>query len=138
MFMALGVAIIIGIIVLGVLLVVALGGFGASASRRETALDPRIETLRYHVPAGQDPTVLVAALSKDGYVAAEELVAGEEYIGVACPAGRDRERAHVRAIIASTHRTTLEEGKNDFEPGRVVFEDEMPENRENTSNGGQP
>jgi len=130
--MALGVAIVIGIIVLGVLLVIALGGLGASAGRRKTVLDPREEQLRYHVPVGQDAAVLVAALKKDGYEAVGDLVEGREYIEIACPAGRDRERAHVRAIIANTHRTSLESGRNEFDPGRVVFEDE---NRE--SAGGQ-
>lgn len=130
--MALGVAIVIGIIVLGVLLVIALGGLGASASRRKTVLDPREEHLRYHVPVGQDAAVLVAALKKDGYEAAGDLVEGREYIEVACPAGRDRERAHVRAIIANTHRTSFYGSRDEFEPGPVVFEDE---NRE--SAGGQ-
>jgi hypothetical protein len=130
--MALGVAIVIGIIVLGVLLVLARGRLGASAGRHKSGPEPHIENLRYLVPLGQDAAVLIAALKKDGYVAVGDLAEGREYIEVACPAGRDRERARVRAIIADTHRTSLEIGRNEFDPGRVVFEDENSE-----SAGGQ-
>jgi hypothetical protein len=65
--------------------------------------------------------VLVAALSKDGYTAVADRTA-QPMLSIDVPQGRDRERAHVRAIIANVGGTTFEGGPVETE--EVTFEDE--------------
>jgi hypothetical protein len=100
---------------------VGAGKAGKVAEQQDTT-DPRVETLRYRIPDAQDPTVLISALEQEGYTADLDDVRAEKYLVVACPAGRDRERAHVRSLIDGKDKTSLE--GPEFNPGKVVFEDE--------------
>jgi hypothetical protein len=93
-----------------------------AAEAQGAPTDPRMETLRYHVPDAQDPTVLISALDRAGYTADLDDVAGEKHLVIACPAGRDRERARVRSVLGDSDRTSLE--GPEFNPGKVTFEDE--------------
>jgi hypothetical protein len=67
-------------------------------------------TLEYAVPAGQDPTVILAALTRSGYTATVDPRRAHQHVLVACPAGADRERARVRATIESASVTAPEDG----------------------------
>jgi hypothetical protein len=58
-----------------------------------------IDALRYRLPAGQDPAAVIAALTHEGYTAVRDDHHDGADILVVCPAGVDRERAHVRAVI---------------------------------------
>ena len=79
-------------------------------------------TLDYRVPDGQDPTTVVVALGRDGFQATAD-PRDTQLVHVACPAGPDRERARVRAVIASVHTTGIDSGAP-FVPGDVRFDDE--------------
>jgi hypothetical protein len=112
--------------VIAVIVVVAMGGRGSKLARdrevdRILVDKGRVETLEYVVPTGQDPAAVVAALQREGYNAVRKADQGEELVLVPCPAGQDRERAHVRAIISGT-TTTIEDGAPIEE--RVHFQDE--------------
>lgn len=124
--MGIVVASVVGILVIAVVAYIAFIVLGARASaaadQSDPAEAPRTEVLRYDVPDGQDPVVVVSALRKAGYDPATDLVEGSTTVVVPCPAGVDRERAHVREVIAGASETTLE--GPEFDPGRVTFEDE--------------
>lgn len=109
------VLIILGIVVLVVAGAVVLG------RRRERAVDqavgPGAPTLRYQVPEGQDPLAVTRALNEEGY----DAVADGDHVVVRGGEDPDRERAHVRAVIA---RAPVDLD-SDVVPGhRVRFEDE--------------
>lgn len=57
-----------------------------------------VPTLRYHVPGGQDPAAVAGALEAEGYA----VTFGDttEDVIIPCRSGAERERAHVRAVIA--------------------------------------
>lgn len=98
------------------------GKAGKEAEEHQAPGDPGVETLRYWVPDAQDPTVIIAALDRAGYQATLDDVRGDKHLAVACPAGRDRERARVRSVIEEADTTSIEGPQ--FNPGKVTFEDE--------------
>ena len=81
-----------------------------------------VEALRYRVPTGQDPAAVVAALSQEGYTAVRDSHADAADIMVVCPAGVDRERAHVRAVIQ--HAAGIDLEGHDMPDHEVRFVDE--------------
>jgi hypothetical protein len=86
-----------------------------------TAGDADAETLRYRVPPGQEPVALVAALHLEGYAAEAHSGPHGYDLVVACPEGRDRHRARVRAVlrqVVGTGSSTADE------EGGVRFADE--------------
>jgi hypothetical protein len=100
----------------------ATGKVAKLAEEQASPADPRIQTLRYRVPDGQDPAVLIAALEPEGYTADLEVLDAARFLVIACPAGRDRERARVRHILAE-HEVASLEGPP-ISPGKPIFEDE--------------
>lgn len=80
-----------------------------------------LPVLEYVVPTGQDPAVLVTALHAEGYETTVHTEPTHQHLLIRCPAGVDRDRAHVRAIIA-------DQGTSMDDPaqlgGRVLFTDE--------------
>ncbi|HEX6517289.1 MAG TPA: hypothetical protein VF049_17120 [Nocardioidaceae bacterium] len=113
----------LAIIIIVVLAVVFFGILTVKTGRAGgEAVDPRSEQLRYPVPDGQDPAVLLSALGQAGYKAAADTVEGKPYVVVECPAGRERERAHVRQAIRDAGSTSMEGPA--FEPREVTFDDE--------------
>jgi hypothetical protein len=111
---------LLGIAVVAYVAFVMLGARASAAAEQEN--EPLMEALRYDVPDGQDPVVVVSALRKAGYEPDTELVAGSAVVVVPCRSGADRERTKVRDVIADASETTLE-GPG-FDPGRVMFQDE--------------
>ncbi|MDF1606244.1 hypothetical protein [Nocardioides sp. YIM 152315] len=120
-------AILVPLIVLAVILVVAVIGIRSWAGRRNAVADDlaerRTPTLDYVVPPGQDPVVLLTALSADGYSATED-PRRTDLVHISCPAGLDRDRARVRATIQAVHTTAVETGAP-IESGPVKFVDEQ-------------
>lgn len=107
------------VLVLGAL---ALRRWGGRRQRLADELaDPATPTLDYLVPAGQDPVVVLATLAAEGYEATVDPDV-TQLVHVACPAGADRERAHVRAALETADTTSLEGGP--IEPAPVRFADE--------------
>jgi hypothetical protein len=76
----------------------------------KTLEDERTPTLEYVVPTGQDPSVILTALDRAGYTATVDPFGAHQVVSVACPAGLDRERAHVRALIESANVTAPDDG----------------------------
>jgi hypothetical protein len=67
-------------------------------------------TLEYAVPEGQDPAVVLAALERAGYTATVDPNGPHQVVLIACPAGVDRDRAHVRSVIESGSVTAPQDG----------------------------
>jgi len=111
-------------VVAGALVVLGAGIRSWSSRSRRTAeeLAGPAPTLDYVVPPGQDPAVVLNALATEGY-AVRAAPARTRLLHVSCPAGPDRDRAHVRATIASVHHTAIDAGAP-MEPGEVRFTDE--------------
>lgn len=78
-------------------------------------------TIDYQAPEGQDPVVLTTALSAEGFTATTD-PANPQLVHVSCPAGPDRDRAHVRSVIASVRTTAIDAGVP-FDVGDVRFTD---------------
>lgn len=76
----------------------------------EVLEDVRTPTLEYAVPTGQDPAVILAALHQAGYTATVDPNGAHQVVMIACPAGLDRERAHVRAVLESANVTAPDDG----------------------------
>lgn len=93
------------IIVVVVVLVAALllrgGGSWLAQTKREDdeVVDSPTPTLDYQVGEGQDAAAVSAALTNEGLTVAPD-PHHPILLHVECPAGQDRERARVRAIIA--------------------------------------
>jgi hypothetical protein len=120
---ALLIPIIVAIVVL-VVLVVGIRQWGARREHLTTELaDPATPTLDYRVPAGQDPSVVLSALDLEGFTATTDPV-DTQLVTIHCPAGPDRDRARVRAVIGSVHTTGIDHGAP-HEPGEVHFVDEQ-------------
>jgi hypothetical protein len=118
-----GTLVFVGIPLLVVLVFAALGlrrmHHRNEAIRRESA-SPAVGVLRYHVPEGQDPAAVLAALETEGYAATLSPGPATHDVMIPCRSGADRERAHVRAVIA--HAALNMEGDPGDHP--VVFADE--------------
>lgn len=115
--------------VIAVIAVVAIAWMAAhrwAAGRRQVSDDlaaPATSTIDYLVPAMQDPAVLITALDAEGFTATTD-PAQTHLVHVACPAGPDRERAHIRSVIASVHTTAIDSGAP-FDAEAVRFVDEQ-------------
>lgn len=82
--------------------------------------DPETHTLSYLVPAGQDPTDLMAALAHAQFTTAVDTHGGNEHLLVAC---EESDRSKVRKVLSDasnagsggtrmTHVTFVDEPKN--------------------------
>lgn len=78
------------------------------ARKHHEAVDHVVDSLRYHVPRGQDPAAVLAALRLEGYEATYDDEAAVPDILVLTPSGADRERARIRAVIAHDAPIDLE------------------------------
>ncbi len=123
--MGIAVAIVV-FLVLAVIAWLVFSGVATNRAAKEAARqepgDPRVETLEYRVPDGQDPTVLVAALQQAGYTAALDDVRAEKHLVISCPGGREHDRDRIRTVIDGADRTSIE--GPEIRAGRVAFEDE--------------
>ena len=101
-------------------------GAGAVKSGKAGVVDPGGEELhqshlRYVVPTGQDPAVLISALNRAGFTAAEDMsaTAADRTIAVAEPADRER----VREVLANSPESAIDTPVTQ-EPRVVRFVDE--------------
>ncbi len=134
--MTVGFGVLTALIVLGVAVFFVVRSVGSATRGGRAVVDSGEDHLRYVVPAGQDPPILLSALDRAGYDAAVEVVDGHRQVVVRCPAGSDAERARVRSVIGSTHSTGLE--GEDFHPGEVVFVDEHRAERPGARENDRP
>lgn len=113
----------IGVLALVLVLALALRRVTLDEAKTEAHMrDPHTHALAYAVPDGQDPAVLVSALSQAGFKSAAELERGSEVLLVECPHPEDR--AKVRSIIEHVHRTSFEGSGGELQVAHVSFEDE--------------
>jgi hypothetical protein len=106
-----------------VIIAVALLRSGRQAEeRKHRAQESPEEALRYHVPTGQDPAAVIGALTSEGYDAVRDSDANTSDILVLCDAGKERERAHVRAVIEHVAPMDMEGHPMPHHP--VAFADE--------------
>jgi hypothetical protein len=117
-------AVLVAVLVILVPVVVVIAAVTALRRRDDTvkqaAFSPTTDTLCYHVPEGQDPAAVLAALETEGYAATLSPAPAIHDVLIPCRTGADRERAHVRAVIA--HAALNMEGAPGDHP--VVFADE--------------
>lgn len=120
--MIIGIVILAGILLLGLVLGLALRRMTLDEAALEARMHrPETHTVGYVVPTGQDPAVLMSALSAAGYTSVSDLEAGNERLLVEVHSESDR--AQVRGIIEDVHRTSFE-GAGGFDVAHVSFEDE--------------
>jgi hypothetical protein len=116
-----------------VLVVVAVGlvlvkRFGSNAVEQSDRLqDPDRPTLRYLVPAGQDPAVVLGALRNAGYDASPDSEPGPSspIVIVGSPAGEPIDRERVRATLGELDQVNVnpeESAPLDLPPVRFVDE----------------
>ncbi|MDN4174248.1 hypothetical protein QWY28_14890 [Nocardioides sp. SOB77] len=103
--------------------VVALGGRRAGGTRVADELPD--ERLRYAVPLGQDPSAVVAALTRQGYDAAldpDDEVDGRQVVHVARTDDERPDREDVRRVIREDATLNLEGHRPDTGPVRFADE----------------
>lgn len=118
-------AIVAPLLVIVVLLVLGLVAVRAMDRNRMVGEDEAkrsdAETLRYHVPEGQDPVGVIAALHHVGLDAFEDRDSGFRDVLIPCPAGKSHDRERARAAIG---QVSAEPGRGPHEPAPVRFADE--------------
>lgn len=120
------------IIPIVVVLIVVVGFFGLGGmrlmrrqemSRHRDVATARVDSLRYEVPPGQDPAAVTAALMQEGFeVVRDDAAMHSQDLLILCPAGADRERAHVRSVIA--HEAPIDMEGHPMPEHEVRFADE--------------
>jgi hypothetical protein len=121
---------VILIIIAVVLGVLALKRFTrAEVERSDRLQNADRPTLRYQVPPGQDPAVVINALRQAGFEASPDSEPGPSspIVIVGAPDGGEPDREAVRATLVLANGTNIvPEESDDAERGRVLFEDEYP------------
>jgi hypothetical protein len=77
-------------------------------AREARAKSGETEFLRYRMPEGQDPAAVLAALRQEGFDPVQDSETAGREVLIPCPAGKDRERARVRAILLHAAPLNLE------------------------------
>ncbi len=106
-------------------------------TRREVERSDRLQyadrpTLRYQVPTGQDPSVVLIALRNSGFEASADSEPGPSspIVIVGARDGGEPDREAVRATIVRMDGTNVNTDESgEVERGPVVFEDEHPGRR---------
>ena len=93
-------------------------GVKRAVGRRSSPAD---RELRYHVPPGQDPAAVLAAVREQGFEATVAMDGGYEDVVVVCDPQRDRER--VRGIL---REAPVDMAGKRIEGPPIRFADEAP------------
>jgi hypothetical protein len=114
-------AIVIVVVLLLVVGAIALRRMGQHQQADHRAVVGAEHTLRYHVPAGQDPAAALVSLSRAGFEAVAD--AGDSHaLTIRCPLGREQ-REEVRLVLEEETANTLhgqEQGSEADPPSRTV------------------
>ena len=97
------------------------------ADQADTLERPGTDTLRYTLPPGQDPALVVSALQRDGFTALSPTTGGRPHVVIECPQGRERAREPARHALESASTTGFEGEPLDANP--VRFDDEVDRGR---------
>lgn len=112
--------VLVGVVVGTVVVNVGLRNWVARQAGTEARLlSPETHTVGYVVPEGQDPAVLMAAISSAGFEAIVDTAGRAERVLIACD---DGDRGRVRAVLEDVHRTGFDGAAMRVE--HVVFDDE--------------
>jgi len=116
--------VIAGIIVLAIIVGAVVRFLHRQAAHQDELKSSPVDMLRYRVPEGQDPSIVVAALKKEGFDALPDVQgAGASHdVLIPCTDGVERHRAHVRSIIQSTEQINFEGDQRQIP--QVKFADE--------------
>lgn len=119
--MAIGIAMfVVGFLVVGVVVIAALRSWGRDEAATEARLhSPGAHTVAYVVPDGQDPAVLMASLTHEGFVSVTDIAGGTERLLVEC---EESDRGRVRSILEQVERRNFDGSR--LPAGHVSFEDE--------------
>ena len=101
---------------------VVLSRLGRSRAAQHEEVMTASHTLRYDVPAGQDPAAVLVALSRHGF----EAVADPDDVHalvIMCPLG-SAQREEVRVVLENEAMQTLDEQDEHVPAGPVRFLDE--------------
>jgi hypothetical protein len=94
------------VLVIGAIAVVRMAR--RNQEREAWAKSSETQSLRYSVPEGQDPAAVMAALRQEGYEPIQDQDTAGRDVLIPCPAGKDRDRARVRAILVHVAPLNLE------------------------------
>jgi len=107
---------VVGIVVLAL----GLRTWGVGQAKTEARLlSPDTHKVRYVVPLGQDPAILMAAVSSAGYTALVDTSGGTERLLVACG---EQDRAKVRSVLEHVSRSGFD--GVEMRVDHVAFDDE--------------
>lgn len=111
--MALAPGLLLAIILPLIVIVIAVWGGMRYLRQREEVVKGAVATgqadaLRYHVPTGQDPAAIMAALHNAGFEATPETAGVTQDLLIVTNNGRNADRAAVRRIIAHDADLNLE------------------------------
>ncbi|HEY6935104.1 MAG TPA: hypothetical protein VI452_17015 [Marmoricola sp.] len=112
------------LVVVGFIVFAAVRFLHRQARHQDEVKSAPVDTLRYRVPEGQDPAIVLAALQKEGFKAIPDVQgAGPSHdVLIPCPDDTERHRAHVRSIIQSTEQVNFEGDQRQIP--QVKFADE--------------
>lgn len=112
--------VLVGLIVVGVVVSLGLRTWTLGQARTEAhLLSPDTHTVGYVVPEGQDPAVLMAAVTGADYTAMVDTTGGTERLLVECEA---HARDELRRVLESVHSPAWD--GSDARVEHVVFDDE--------------
>jgi hypothetical protein len=112
--------VLVGVVVGTVLVNVGLKRWVAEQAGTEARLlSPETRTVGYVVPDGQDPAVLMAAVTGAGFEAIVDTRGRAERLLVACG---ESDRGRVRTVLEDVHRTGFDGVA--MQVDHVVFDDE--------------
>lgn len=101
---------------------VMLSRLGRNRAERHEEVTSARHTLRYDVPAGQDPAAVLVALSRGGFEAVADPV-DQHRLTIMCPLG-PQQREEVRVVLENEAGQTLDPQDEHVPGGPVRFADE--------------
>ena len=120
MIIVIAVLLLVGFLIVGLVFMLALRRRTFAEVRTEARLrSPDTPTATYVVPHGQDPAVLMTALTHEGFVSVPDITGGVERLLVECA---EADRAKVRRIIEHVNYAGFDGAGTHID--RVRFTDE--------------
>ena len=112
------IVVVVALVVAGVLL----SRLGKDRAARHEEVSSARHTLRYHVPAGQDPAAVLVTLSRGGFEAVPHPV-DQHALTIMLPLGAEQ-REEVRVLLENEAGQTLDPQDQHIPGGPVRFADE--------------
>ena len=111
---------LVGFLAVGLVFMFALRSWTLAQARTEARLrSPDTPTVTYAVPHGQDPALIMTALTHEGFVSEPDIAGGVERLLIECA---ESDRARVRHVIEQVTRPGFDGAA--MRADRVGFADE--------------